>query len=226
MYEYSTGAIIPNATMVLGPLQQRPYSGGHDHDSPARPKGFLSAYTGFTGSTGLQFQSVYTAPEVSGHVQSSISCTAPGYPSCEPGDFFVFATAVPNLVSLPQSNSYALIGSTPEHTSNHFATLSFATKLAALANMYFIKYGELPNPNLSFNDISLESGGLFDIAANWIPPHREHRIGVTADMRTPPATRVKALSEMMESVGILGPNLIHPPPKAPHWHIREFATKE
>ena len=224
MYEASTGAVIPNATMVLGPLQPRANSGGHDHDSTNRPKGSLSLHTGFTGASGLEFQSIYTAPEVSGHVQSSISCTAPGYPPCDPGDYFVFVTAVQNLINLPPSSTYKLTGTKPIHVSNHWATASFANKWMTVANAYFMEFGAV----LSINDISLPTGGMFDINQNWVPDHYEHRIGITADIGTPPFRNVTFLKSMLLQEGITGRLTIHPPPGPPahHWHIREFDTRE
>lgn len=39
---------------------------------------------------------------------------------------------------------------------------------------------------ISFNDMSLPAGGLFDIAGEWTHPHRSHRKGRDADLNTVP----------------------------------------
>jgi hypothetical protein len=79
---------------------------------------------------------------------------------------------------------------------------------------------------LPINDISLEQGGLFDIGDGWNVPHREHRVGLTADMRSPPPARSALIQQMLIAAGITGPLLIHVPPDAPHWHLRETTTRE
>lgn len=135
-------------------------------------------------------------------------------------------TQVPNLQRLEADQTFTLIGSigTP-HSSNHWGTTSFLAKLRAASSMYFMKYEGLPQRQLAINDLSLEFGGLFDIDANWKPAHREHRIGVVGDLRVVPVERIRALRKILEEVGILGRVLIHPPP-APHWHIREYDSRE
>ena len=93
-----------------------------------------------------------------------------------------------------------------------------------VANAYFMEFGAV----LSINDISLPTGGMFDINQNWVPDHYEHRIGITADIGTPPFRNVTFLKSMLLQEGITGRLTIHPPPGPPahHWHIREFDTRE
>ena len=225
-WDINTGNIVPNADMVLGALNQKPNSGGHDHDSASRPKGSLSAYAGNTGATGLGLQITYTAPDVSGVVLSLVDCSTPSGSTCLPNQYYVFTTSVPGLASVGSSSMYALVGATASHSSNHFATPSFASKLQNVANAYFIQFGSTASPTIAINDISLSDGGLFDLGAGWTTPHAEHRIGVTGDIRTPPPSRVATLRQMLINTGIVGPLLIHVPPDAPHWHVREFATRE
>jgi hypothetical protein len=122
MVDLITGAIVPNATMILGPLHQKPLSGGHDHDSSARPNGSLSVYGGNTGPSGLGLQIDFRSPEVSGIVFSAVNCSAPGYLPCGPDNFYEFTVKVPGLVELLPSQSYDLIGATTTHQSNHWAT--------------------------------------------------------------------------------------------------------
>lgn len=222
MVDYVTGAIVPNATMTLGPLFQKPLSGGHDHDSATRPNGLLSAYSGNTGPTGLGFSLAFISPEVSGIVYSQVNCSAPGYLPCGPDNFYEFTVKIPDLVALLPSPTYDLIGATATHQSNHWGTQSFTAKLRQVANAYFLQYGSSATPKLAINDISLQDGGLFDVRGDWRPPHREHRNGTVADLRTPPVGRERMLRTMLTAAGINGTVLVHVPPDPPHWHIREF----
>jgi hypothetical protein len=222
MVDLVTGAIVPNATMTLGPLHQKPFSGGHDHDSSARPNGSLSVYGGNTGPTGLGLGIAFVSPEASGIVFSAVNCSAPGYLPCGPDNFYEFTVKTPGLVAMLPSQSYDLIGVTLKHKSNHWATQSFAVKLRQVANAYFLQYGSSASPKLAINDISLPDGGLFDVEGDWRTPHAEHRVGTVADIRTPPVAREKMLKMMLTAAGIVGTVKIHLPPDLPHWHIREF----
>ncbi len=224
-YDVYTSLVVPNVDFKLFPLRHKVNSGGHIHDLDPRPKGDLSAYVGNTGPSGyIGLQ--YTSPDVSGTVYSDLSCTGPNGFACFAGQFYSFTTMVPGLQNLGGDLTYDLIGATSTHTSNHWATSSFADKLRSLANLYFLKYDGLTQPKLAINDLSLEQGGLFDIKANWATPHREHRIGVVGDLRTVPVQRIAALKQLLRDVGIVGPVLIHSPPDPAHWHIREFSTQE
>lgn len=226
MVDLSSGNIVPNATMILGALQQEPLSGGHDHDSPSRPNGSMSAYAGNTGANGLGFQVVFTAPEFSGKVLSSVNCTAPGYLPCATGYFYSFFIEVPGLVELLPSSAYALTGVTPEHNSNHWASQSFLAKIHQFANAWYLRWGGMATPKIAVNDISLAKGGRFDVKGTWTGSHAEHRIGVTADIRTPPYQRHGQVELMLIAAGIVGTTKKHVPPDVPHWHIREFNTRE
>lgn len=225
-YDVSTGLVVPNVNFTLGQLRHQPNSGGHDHDSVSRPKGELSAFSGNSGPTGLDLTIQYTSPDVSGKVYSDGSCAGPNGFSCFSGYYFSFTTQVPNLQRLDADQTFKLIGSTATHSSNHWGTTSFLAKLREAASMYFLKYEGLPEGQLAINDLSLEFGGLFDIGANWKPAHREHRIGVVGDLRVVPVEHISALRKIFRDVGIVGRVLIHAPPDAPHWHIREYDSRE
>jgi hypothetical protein len=225
-YDVSTGSVVPFVDMVLQPLRHEANSGGHDHDSASRPKGDLSAYGGNTGPSGLDLNIQYTSPEVAGKVFSDSSCTGPNGFACFPGQYYSFTTKVPSLVELGADPTYDLIGSTVTHRSNHWGTASFLAKLRDAATLYYLRYAGQASPRLAINDISLATGGLFDIGANWTRPHAEHRIGVVADLRVVPVERIAALRRMLQDVGINGRVLIHVPPDPPHWHIREYDSGE
>lgn len=225
-YDVATGLVVPNVDVTLGQLRHLANSGGHDHDSSLRPKGALSAYGGNTGPSGMDLRIEYSSPEVSGVVYSDASCTGPNGFACFPGSYYSFTTKVPNLEQLMAGPAYDLVGSTSTHSSNHWGTHSFVTKLQQAATLYTLQFSGMPDPKLAINDLALETGGLFDVRGNWAPPHREHRIGVVGDLRTVSPARRLALKRILVQAGIVGPLLIHVPPDPPHWHVREFNTRE
>ena len=114
-YDVNTGLVVPNVDFILQPLRPAINSGGHDHDSPTRPLGALSAYGGNSGPTGMGLVIQYTSPDVSGTVYSDSSCTGPNGFSCFLGQFYSFTTQVPGLGILDPDMTYDLIGSTAQH---------------------------------------------------------------------------------------------------------------
>jgi hypothetical protein len=67
------------------------------------------------------------------------------------------------------------------------------------------------------NDISLQWGGLFDINADWRPPHYEHRRGRQVDFSNAdnlPADLQRALRTI---IGQYGGNVLN---EGNHWHVR------
>jgi hypothetical protein len=64
---------------------------------------------------------------------------------------------------------------------NHYADPTHLSKLLKLADRFFAAYGT----PLTFNDTSLQMGGLFDVGtAAWFYPHKAHREGRNTDIRT------------------------------------------
>lgn len=216
-----TGAIVRNAYIWLNPLS-RAYSGGHDHHDNSRPVGEYNRYEGSTGSDGWQFQVTYTAPEISGPVDTYVACSSPsGY--CYGGTFSLYVQ-IDGLVPLNAGLNYNLVGSygmpgvASQHTSNHNGTPSFTGKLVYLADLYYLQYGS----KLDYNDLSLPLGGLFDVFNNWRPDHWEHRTGISADVRLVPESRQQRLRKLMRDAGIVGKIKVH----SNHWHIRESGSTQ
>ncbi|MDZ7806089.1 MAG: hypothetical protein U5K71_03120 [Gracilimonas sp.] len=111
---------------------------------------------------------------------------------------------MPNLVLLPDGDNYEKVGGTPSHygprvdgayseyhepDNNHYATEAFRDSLIAIANAWADSVANdstLDNRQtpLNINDISLPNGGRFDVFGSWNAPHRTHRLGRDADIRT------------------------------------------
>jgi hypothetical protein len=110
-------------------------------------------------------------------------------------------TRVPGLVELGSGSHYELVG-TPnnhsgtndpcrtvapisQHYKNHYGTTRILQAVREIADAYDSLH---PGIRLRINDMSLVFGGLFDTKHNadpptpWMTPHREHRIGINADI--------------------------------------------
>ena len=85
--------------------------------------------------------------------------------------------------------------------------------LVNLANSYVAVF---PNNPLAYNDMSLPTGGLFDISGGWSKPHVSHRLGNDADLRFPPPNQMRRARQLIMASGI---SLIIV--EGDHWHLRQ-----
>jgi hypothetical protein len=107
---------------------------------------------------------------------------------------------VPGLVNLPVSQDYVKLGGTGNHPGpddncfngttsdydyvpdyNHWATPATVTELIAVNSRWSAEYEE---DELWINDMSLPTGGRFDVFGNWYGDHSFHRLGRDVDVRT------------------------------------------
>jgi hypothetical protein len=108
------------------------------------------------------------------------------------------------LVLLPDGDNYEKVGGTASHhgprvdgafsdfrepDNNHYATETFRDSLIALADAWADSVASdstLDNRQtpLNINDLSLPNGGKMDVFGSWNAPHRTHRVGRDADIRT------------------------------------------
>lgn len=160
-------------------------SGGHNHDDIVRHNNHagslsgtpvaLNIVEGVTGPGGYNF--TFGAPEVSGNHTIDASCVVVNCTQIGKNNVWV---GIKNLVPLGTGN-WVLIGQTGTHSGNHYMTSESVNRISAIANKYSSKFPS--SPVLHLNDASLARGGLFDIKANWLSPHIEHRRGTVIDIR-------------------------------------------
>jgi hypothetical protein len=156
----------PQGVVVNMGLKRLAGTAGHAH--PGGPAGNatpsrVSLSTPYPQNVSVEF----VAPIASGiiEMQAVVDGSAQNLSSHK------FKVKVPNLHPLSSSNSLVLVGSTGAHPDNHYGTTSLNSKLRQLSVMFFNKFG-IP---IYVNDMSLEWGGLFDIAGHWSSPHLTHR---------------------------------------------------
>lgn len=161
-------------------------SGGHDH-IPDRPWGlFVSTEHDtvdyFWGET--DGEGKVTCTYLSSGIGGKDSIAAWGYDSEKDTASAIVLLKVKGLEELGAGNHYKLIGAygtgsvVSQHRINHYGTAKLVSKLKSLADSVYSakKY------RIRINDMSLPSGGPFDIANNWDTPHQTHREGVSADI--------------------------------------------
>ncbi|HKT51081.1 MAG TPA: hypothetical protein VJV96_12315 [Candidatus Angelobacter sp.] len=204
-----TGAIINNCNVTITHKPEA-FSGGHNHDSSTRPKGQFQPSSGNTGTSGLN--TTYTSPEVSGIIDVTLTGTDPNGNALVPSTFTI-GVQISGLVSLPAGANYSLVGQTANHGDNHYGTATMNATLVNLANSYVAVF---PNNPLAYNDMSLVTGGLFDISGGWSKPHVSHRLGNDGDLRFPPVNQRRRARQLIYASGI---SLIIV--EGDHWHLRQ-----
>ncbi len=205
--------------------------GGHHHVDPAfpRPLGEFDPPSGNSGADGF-FDTTYIAPEVSGSVLFRVvGVDTIGGAFIPPIELSILVR-VPNLVNLPPSPIYDLIGDVPGvHIFNHFGTSVMNAKVTKLATAFTAKF---PGRKLELNDISLPLGGIFDVCARagdcasgqkpWQFPHRTHRFGDNIDVRsfTVSATEKREFEKIATRLKLT----LKVENKPPHFHLTFFGT--
>jgi len=208
-FDVFTGAIINNCNVTIT-HQPEAFSGGHNHDSPSRPKGQFQPSSGSTGTSGLN--TTYTSPEVSGIIDVTLTGTDPNGNVLIPATFTI-GVQIGGLISLPPGTNYSLVGQTANHGDNHYGNATMNATLVNLANAYVAVF---PGNPLAYNDMSLVTGGLFDISGGWSKPHVSHRFGNDADLRFPPVSQRRRARQLIYASGI---SLIII--EGDHWHLRQ-----
>lgn len=190
-YDAFTGERL-NCFYTLNLSEGEVFSGGHQHNDN-RPIGKLrkSGDRGegdifLSGNTLYSVASFdYLIPEVAGKVLlSGFISPPPAYgcsysPDCSSENANI-NIAIPRLQPLPNSSEYHITvrGGTDTHPDGTWGTSDTINKLEKIAKEYFNRSGRI----LSVNDLSLPDGGLFDLKADWSPPHKTHRTGTDADI--------------------------------------------
>jgi hypothetical protein len=199
------GRIVPNSdiTIVYDPVAN---SGGHQHHDASRPKGQYEPESGNTGPDGY-LPVTYTAPEASGLIFSVFTCHTPSGGPCSPSIGNVDVS-----IDLEAANCGNQVGQTATHPTNNYALPSLQAACSSALDDYTARY---PGSTLTYNDMSLPWGGLFDIDATWAPPHGGHRWGENADFEHDfvPVSRRRVLRQIIRNAGF---SIFD---EGDHWHL-------
>lgn len=155
-------------------------SGGHLGHTGAMPAGGVASTVLITNANGSA-STPYTSGEYSGVARIRAES-----PDTDPFEGLI-TIEIPNLVQVVESMTIDTTGVLQFHPSNHWAIPAMAARLNALADSMWAITGY----PLRLNDISLESGGKFDVRDSperHLPPdytqpdHAEHMNGEEADV--------------------------------------------
>lgn len=206
----STGAPLPNRAvgLMVGPQDG---TAGHAH-AGGKPAGDFDGEAQVmvvTGSDGLAY-AVYRAPLPAGTVEvrgSSDGATDAAV---------TILVGIGGLVELPEGGGVVRIGVTAIHPQSHWGTPGMIAALQALGGQFHDRYSQ----PIEVNDTSLPLGGVFDLSGDWEPPHSEHRVGTSADVRTRGHTEaeLRFIQRRWEAAG----GSVHDETRteAPHYHLR------
>jgi len=180
--------------------------GGHSHNG-TRPVGTFSPSHGTTNANG-QVTSTYTASIAGGTY--TLQATSQGvFDTCS------LDVRVSGLGSLGGGSYYTLVGATGTHPSNHYGTSGTRSALQNVATSFHDKCPEAPD--LTYNDMSLVKGGLFDINADWAPPHDTHRIGRNCDCSNADELTADQQNKLKECITDAAGTWAHH--NCNHWHL-------
>lgn len=209
------GRIVPCHITIDNPVA-RENSGGHVAHQGERPTGRHIPSAGWVSESDGYLRSTYYASEVGGVVDVTIHCDT-GFMFCRDGTV-VFGVGLSTLEDLGPGAGYTLTGAKPQHPSNHWGVPAFLSAARRVASQFA---NDNPNNPLLYNEVSLEYGGVFDVATrnaagyDWTPPHSSHRLGTNMDIGIPQGNARRALLlrlYQMAGVGVLQEDQYH-------WHL-------
>lgn len=184
--------------------------GGHSHSvgsHDARGVGTMTPASGtLSGAYPQNIPQTYRAGEICGRVRDD---------SVVGGQAFqeFYNIAIGGLVALSASTGVVLIGSTTAHASNHWGTPGLCAAIRNLGAAFQTQF----NKPINVNDMSLVTGGMFDIQGGFSPPHQTHRNGRNVDMNWSSMSEVERtwFKAKAEEIGFVVE--VHPNPN--HWHL-------
>jgi hypothetical protein len=161
----------------------------HDGDTDPAPYGVAGVTA--TGTNGWG-KVVHEMPEVSGNLAGTATMVLPRNWYCVSGCYTfnswryedTYDIGIRNLAelpTLPPGGDYVKVRS-PD--TNHPDSVAFTGSAFTLQMLPLVaqNFQIISGRTLSVNDMSLVKGGLFDIGAQWTPPHKSHREGKDADI--------------------------------------------
>ena len=198
----------PQGAQVKIRLARLSGSGGHNHDGGG-PTGTISP-SSFTlrDPYPQNVRSIFRAPEACGTIRQKVAVG--GGPSI----IGYNDVLISGLTALPASTGLTLTGKTTRHPSNHWGTPDLVQALRALGRAYYLEF----QTNLFINDMSLQTGGLFDIQGAWAPPHQTHRTGRDVDINRSSMTSAQRTFFTTTAESLEFRVELHPP-NPPHWHL-------
>ena len=183
--------------------------GGHSHgigSTSSRAVGKISPKSGTIKNT-RKIEQTFKAGKVCGIVKDTTVM----------GNTVIVKTyhvAIPGLVPFKKVKGVILVGETDKHPSNHWGTPASIEAIKSIGEAYHKKFKK----HIYINDMSLPTGGVFDIKGNFTHPHKTHKEGRHVDINWSSMTEEEAVWFEKKSTEIGFKVDLHGQPK--HWHLR------
>lgn len=182
-------------------------TGGHAHNNPLLPDSLQGKFytqgvggnpiTLTTDSTGRAVVDSFLASQIAGNYLVTAFLAS----DTTKKDTVRLTVRVPGLIDFAeiQSNFWTVTGhtnppggcpgvTTVQHPSSHFVTQKVSDSLQLGLLKFYIWSGSSKGEGqyivLGINDMSLQSGGVFDICGDWntVRKHTFHRVGLSVDI--------------------------------------------
>jgi hypothetical protein len=161
---------------------------GHYHTPPAdgsepSPGKFVDSCAGSAANNSCTTEAdgscsvLYRVSETAGEWEIDADVSAQGN-STKAGK--TVDVIVPSLVLFTPTQNTILVGNTTTHPYSNYGVPDMVSALTAIGESYSIEnqiITGLQGVKLSFNDMSLPFGGMFDVGADWAPSIEEARAG-------------------------------------------------
>ncbi|QGY32519.1 hypothetical protein [Pantoea cypripedii] len=199
----------PGGTLTIN-LERVPDSGGHFHGSNTNDPLVVGAISPTTivlpSSYPQNVPATYTASETCGSVRLIVRTAKPSVIE------HLIEIMIQGLQPIQSSSCLKLKTPTAAHPSPYWATQTMIEKL----NHCAAAYNQATNKPLTITDASLQWGGRFDLNQDWGPPHKEHRNGNQADIRSNDMT-ADDKQKFLKAATDAGLTVLD---ESNHWHVR------
>jgi len=185
--------------------------GGHSHGRDSTNPiavGSISPATGLLqGPHPQNLRLTFRAGDVCGQVKNTTVIGDQKYVN-------IYTVALGPFQALGATTGVVLVGAAELHGSNHWGTQDLCTAISRLGAAFHQQFSTA----IYVNDMSLVTGGLFDLRGNFTTPHITHRDGRHVDMNwsSMSAEQRTWFKAKAEEIGFFVE--LHENPT--HWHLR------
>jgi hypothetical protein len=127
---------------------------------------------------------------------------------------FLVTIALGPFEHLTAAPGVSLVGSTSMHPSNHWGTTRLCVALRTLGAAFYAQFAK----PIHVNDMSLQTGGRFDVHGQFTAPHESHMDGRHADINQTTMTSEERqwFAQKAQQLGFL----IEEHGSPAHWHVQ------
>jgi hypothetical protein len=219
--ELNWGVMCPGTWNVRLNYEINVLRSGHNHMNPIFPVTGDFVENNIPGGEWRFWD--FKVPDWSGDIKFTAAVSG----ACSSTESDTLRVQVPELFEIKAGPGYITDGDTEEHPATHFVTSDFKAQLQAIGATWKQTCPNSTKPYpLTFLQMSLPWGGLFDVNDNWKKPHKSHRLGTNADVskwRVRKGNRIKLLKTMCQYVNVYSEG--DEDYENPHYHLVQKNSK-